>query len=113
MLTVSDSSFDVMEALKAGASGYLLKDMEPDEFCLKLRQVAAGHGAVGRGGLSPSPSPQPREHRRRLGLLTVREQETLELVSKGLPTRSWPAPRHRRKHGEGAREARAAEAQPA
>ena len=42
MLTVSDSSFDVMEALKAGASGYLLKDMEPDEFCLKLRQVAAG-----------------------------------------------------------------------
>ena len=61
MLTVSDSSFDVMEALKAGASGYLLKDMEPDEFCLKLRQVAAGGTVLSSevGGLLAKPQPPP------------------------------------------------------
>ncbi len=63
MLTVSDSSFDVMEALKAGASGYLLKDMEPDEFCLKLRQVAAGGTVLSSevGGLLAKPQPPTRE----------------------------------------------------
>ena len=86
MLTVSDSSFDVMEALNAGASGYLLKDMEPDEFCVKLRQVAAGGTVLSAevGGLLAKPQPPSKESvDQRWTSLTIREQETLELVSKG------------------------------
>jgi two-component system nitrate/nitrite response regulator NarL len=86
MLTVSDSSFDVMEALKAGASGYLLKDMEPDAFYLKLRQVAAGGTVLSDevGGLLAKPQPAGHDSiNAGWASLTAREQETLELVSKG------------------------------
>ena len=86
MLTVSDSSFDVMEALKASAAGYLLKDMEPDEFCRKLRQVAAGGTVLSPevGGVLAKPQAANRESiDAGWASLTVREQETLELVSKG------------------------------
>jgi two-component system nitrate/nitrite response regulator NarL len=86
MLTVSDASFDVMEALNSGASGYLLKDMEPDEFCMKLRQVAAGGTVLSAavGGVLARPQPPSQHALNELwSSLTAREQETLELVSKG------------------------------
>lgn len=86
MLTVSDSSFDVMEALNAGASGYLLKDMEPGEFYMKLRQVAAGGTVLSAavGGVLARPQPPSKQTlNEHWASLTVREQETLELVSKG------------------------------
>jgi len=44
MLTVSDQSEDLMAALQAGADGYLLKDMEPEDL---MRQLAdAAHGKI-------------------------------------------------------------------
>lgn len=43
MLTVADGLADVLAALRAGADGYLLKDMEPEELMLKLKDAAAGH----------------------------------------------------------------------
>jgi two-component system, NarL family, nitrate/nitrite response regulator NarL len=86
MLTVSDSSFDVIEALNAGASGYLLKDMEPEDFCTKLRQAVSGQivlsEAVG-GLLARAQSSRQEGSDNGLSSLTAREQETLELVSKG------------------------------
>ena len=43
MLTVSDEAADLVAALRAGADGYLLKEMEPEELLAKLKEAAAGH----------------------------------------------------------------------
>ena len=42
MLTVSDDAADLVAALRAGADGYLLKEMEPEDLLAKLREAAAG-----------------------------------------------------------------------
>ncbi len=42
MLTVSDHAEDLMAALQAGADGYLLKDMEPEELMKQLVEAARG-----------------------------------------------------------------------
>ena len=42
MLTVSDEAADLVAALRAGADGYLLKEMEPEELLVKLKEAAAG-----------------------------------------------------------------------
>ena len=42
MLTVSDHAEDLMAALQAGADGYLLKDMEPEDLMQQLREAARG-----------------------------------------------------------------------
>ena len=80
MLTVSDSSFDVMEALKAGAAGYLLKDAEPEVIAQGIRDAAAG-------GLVLSPDLERRvadRMTRGVPQLSDREREVLQLVASGL-----------------------------
>lgn len=42
VLTVSDAEDDLLEALRAGADGYLLKDMEPEDLCTNLKKAASG-----------------------------------------------------------------------
>ncbi len=42
MLTVSDEASDLVAALRAGADGYLLKEMEPEDLLAKLKEAAAG-----------------------------------------------------------------------
>src|SRR5574340_1413685 len=42
MLTVSDQAEDLMAALQAGADGYLLKDMEPEDLMHQLAEAARG-----------------------------------------------------------------------
>lgn len=42
MFTVSDDKADIITALKEGADGYLLKDMEPEDFLLSLQDVMSG-----------------------------------------------------------------------
>jgi DNA-binding NarL/FixJ family response regulator len=42
VLTTFAADEYVFEALRAGASGFLLKDVEPDELCTAIRTVAAG-----------------------------------------------------------------------
>jgi len=42
MLTVSDHAEDLMAALQAGADGYLLKDMEPEDLMQQLGEAARG-----------------------------------------------------------------------
>ena len=46
MLTTSSNEQDLLEALKNGASGYLLKDMEPDALVIALRDIDAGKTVV-------------------------------------------------------------------
>jgi len=42
MLTVSDDERDVLEAIRGGADGYLLKDLEPEELCRRIKQSTGG-----------------------------------------------------------------------
>jgi two-component system nitrate/nitrite response regulator NarL len=88
MLTVSDNEDDVVTALRAGADGYLLKDMEPEDTLEYLRQGASGKlviserltellaHALRSEGSHPSDAEQAG--------LTEREYEILQLIAKGL-----------------------------
>ncbi|MWN90476.1 two-component system response regulator NarL [Gilliamella sp. Pra-s65] len=42
MFTVSDAKEDIITALKTGADGYLLKDMEPEDFLISLKEISIG-----------------------------------------------------------------------
>ncbi|HPQ97767.1 MAG TPA: LuxR C-terminal-related transcriptional regulator, partial [Thiolinea sp.] len=46
MLTTSSNESDLIEALRSGARGYLLKDIEPDELVVSLREILAGKTVV-------------------------------------------------------------------
>jgi two-component system, NarL family, nitrate/nitrite response regulator NarL len=46
MITVSDAAEDLVSALRAGADGYLLKDMEPEAMVESLQSAAAGRIVV-------------------------------------------------------------------
>ena len=83
----------VVDALRAGASGFLLKDLRPELLVDGIRAVAAGESllapAVTRR-LTESylgqrhGAPAVPEATRRLGALTPREDEVLRLVARGL-----------------------------
>ncbi|MEU6471409.1 response regulator transcription factor [Streptomyces massasporeus] len=90
MLTTFDSDEYVYEALHAGASGFLLKDVRRDDLVHAVRVVARGDSL-----LAPSvarrlveqytrPAARPRRPDPRLDVLTVRERETLLLLARGL-----------------------------
>lgn len=91
MLTTFDVDDYVYEALRAGASGFLLKDAPPADLISAVRVVAAGEAL-----LAPSVTrrliadfaqqrPAPRKDRSlRLKGLTPRETEVLELIARGL-----------------------------
>lgn len=88
MVTVSDDERDLFEAVKSGARGYLLKDLDPSEFFDSLRAIQRGEAVIPRrlagrileefrhlalqgGGERPEES------------LTPREREILRLVAEG------------------------------
>jgi DNA-binding NarL/FixJ family response regulator len=95
MLTVSRDDADLFAALRAGASGYLLKDLDPGRLPDALAAVVAGEGALPgslvarlvnefrdrgprrRAVLSHAPGGEP---------LTSREWQVLELMRDGLTT---------------------------
>jgi DNA-binding NarL/FixJ family response regulator len=89
VLTTFDVDSHVYDALRAGASGFLLKNAPPEELVAAIRLVAAGGAlldpAVTRRVIeefarSPSTGPVPAE----VGTLTDRELEVLQLVAQGL-----------------------------
>ena len=90
ILTTFDIDDYVFEALQAGASGFLLKDAEPEELIRAVRVAAAGDAL-----LSPSVTrrliadyarrPRPRRiSSSALEVLTEREREVMALVARGL-----------------------------
>ena len=92
MLTVSRSDRDLFDALRVGASGYLLKDIDPERLPLALSGVLEGEAALPRH-LVALVIEEFRERGRRRPLLkkrgvvlTNREWEVLELMSQGLTT---------------------------
>lgn len=93
MLTTFDLDEYVYEALYAGASGFLLKDVRRDDLVHAVRVVAAGDSLLApsvtrrlvadiirRRHAEAAPEPTPT----RLGTLTAREEETLRLLARGL-----------------------------
>jgi DNA-binding NarL/FixJ family response regulator len=90
MLTTFDLDDYIYDALRAGASGFLLKDSEPEELLHAVRVVAAGEAL-----LSPSVTrrlienfvaarPHPTTSTTALNGLTDREREVLRLVALGM-----------------------------
>lgn len=92
VLSASGEQGDVLAAVKAGATGYLVKSASRAELLAAVRRVAAGDAVFtpGLAGLvlgefqkiSTSPDPDPAEP-----ALTERETEVLKLVAKGLAYR--------------------------
>ncbi|MBD0349345.1 MAG: response regulator transcription factor [Thermoleophilia bacterium] len=94
MLTVSRNDDDLFNALRAGASGYLLKDTDPERLPHALRGVLAGEAALPRSLVAHLIDEfRARERRRSVPLvgrrsvtLTSREWEVLEMLRENLPT---------------------------
>ena len=93
MLTVSDDEQDLFEAVKSGAQGYLLKDLEAPQFFEALDATQRGE-AVLPTRLAGRLLDEFRVQARRVGdedegvdRLSGREEEVLELVSQGLTNR--------------------------
>jgi len=88
MLTVSEAEEDVMEALKAGASGYVLKGVGGDELISTLRDIVAGQSYVSPSLaarlLSAMRTPKAPKPEDALEELNEREVNILQLVSQGL-----------------------------
>ena len=94
ILTTFDADEYVVEALRAGASGFLLKDVAPSDFVNAIRIIASGEALI-----SPSVTrrlidrfarlsvPADETHAERLRDLTERENEVLRLVAHGLSNR--------------------------
>ncbi|MGH8867579.1 MAG: response regulator [Actinomycetes bacterium] len=94
MLTISDEEADLYDAIKAGATGYLLKEISIDEVASAIRAVYNGQSLISpsmasklltefasmiKRGEERQQVPAPR--------LTEREMEVLKLVAKGLNNR--------------------------
>ena len=94
MLTISDEEGDLYEAIKAGATGYLLKEITIDEVATAIRAVAGGQSLI-----SPSMASKlltefatlikrdGDRHQVPAPRLTERELEVLRLVARGLNNR--------------------------
>lgn len=80
VLTTYDTDADILAAIEAGASGYLLKDAAPDELANAIRATAAGQSA-----LAPAVTHRLMNRMRDRGsALSPRETEVLQLVADGL-----------------------------
>ncbi len=90
VFSVSNHEDDVITALKRGADGYLLKDMEPEDLLVALRQAAAGKMVLS-DALMPVLAASLREGRpgpaQDLQQLTPRERDILKLIALGLPNK--------------------------
>jgi DNA-binding NarL/FixJ family response regulator len=88
VLTTFDLDEYVYAAIRAGASGFLLKDVQPDELADAIRVVAAGNSLFGPAATQRLldrfvQQGEPREPPA-VGELTDREREILELLARGL-----------------------------
>ncbi|MFD0270025.1 response regulator [Streptomyces sp. NPDC127106] len=87
ILTTFDEDDHVYGALRAGASGFAVKDMALDDILAAVRVVASGDSLLAPGvtrrliadfAAAPAPAPE------RVPVVTEREQEVLTLVGRGL-----------------------------
>ncbi|RJL34244.1 response regulator [Bailinhaonella thermotolerans] len=87
VLTTYDTDSDVLPAIEAGATGYLLKDAQPAELFHAVRAAARGESVLAPAvatllmGRLRAPAPDPRER------LSERELEVLRLIARGATNR--------------------------
>lgn len=90
MLTTFDADEYIMSALGSGASGFLLKDTEPEQLAQYVRALAAGAVVLApRASRSllathPGAGPELTAETERVAMLTDRERQVLVLVADGL-----------------------------
>jgi two-component system NarL family response regulator len=94
MLTISDEEADLYEAIKAGASGYLLKEIPIEEVADAIRTVWSGQSRISPSMASKllnefASMTKVSEERPQVPVprLTDREMEVLRLVAKGMNNR--------------------------
>ncbi len=88
MLTVAEEDRSLFDAIKAGAQGYLLKKMEPNEFLGMVRGISRGEAPISRSMASKIlgefgrrvQAPPPEDP---AATLTPREREVLQLLTRG------------------------------
>jgi two-component system, NarL family, nitrate/nitrite response regulator NarL len=90
MLTVSDAPDDLIHAIRAGADGYLLKDMEPEDLLARVREALTGKTVISDAlasrlavALREEAQDGARKSDRDLALLTDREQAVLRCIADG------------------------------
>jgi DNA-binding NarL/FixJ family response regulator len=91
ILTTFESDEYVYQALRAGASGFLVKDTEPEDLIRAVRVVARGEALLSPSvtrrlitNLAAQPRRAPARPAQSLSRLTEREREVLTLVAEGL-----------------------------
>lgn len=91
MLTVSDQADDLVAALRAGADGYLLKEMEPETLLLKLKEAAQGRVTLSDGlasqlahSLRSDSGPRTPDE----AGLTDQERRILDLIASGMSNKA-------------------------
>jgi DNA-binding NarL/FixJ family response regulator len=97
MLTISDEEEDLFDAIKAGASGYLLKDIPLDEVAEAVRAVHGGQSLISPSmagklltefaTLARRNADEPPQQQVPAPKLTEREMEVLRLVARGMNNR--------------------------
>jgi DNA-binding NarL/FixJ family response regulator len=94
VLTISDEEVDLYDSIKAGAAGYLLKEISTDEVADAIRSVWAGHSRISPAMASKlltefQAMTKRADDRQQIAppRLTDRELEVLRLVAKGLNNR--------------------------
>lgn len=88
ILTMSDSESDLASAMRLGARGYLLKDMDPEEVVSAVRRIASGELVVAPAMTMKfmnflQNGQQEQTRKNSLELLTEREREILQHLARG------------------------------
>lgn len=94
VLTVSDAEEDLANAMRGGAQGYLLKDMEPDDVVDAVQRAVRGETVVAPAmtlklvHLLQGGSPETDGKSDALKQLTAREREILDYLAQGLSNKA-------------------------